>query len=250
MPKPLQFQRLVADAKADPNILGFFLAGSRGKGFENENSDYDPYMIVKDGVVKRYKKKYESAKLENIHLSVLSLSDFRKYAAWEGPFSGDRYDFTHINIFVDRSNIGKIVAEKGSIPKGKQKSFINSSIDSYINSLFRSIKCIKNGNMTGARLEAAKSIYPLLDAIFALELKPRPFDGYIEKELKKYPLKKFPWKSEEFIGKILFIQASADLKTQQEVLKIAEKLFRKEGCGKVFDGWGKDLGWMKSAHFS
>jgi len=213
MPKPSQFQRLVAAAKADTNIIGFFLAGSRGKGFENKDSDYDPYMIVKDNVAKNYRKKYKNAKLENIHLSVLSFSDFRKYAIWGSPSAGDRYDFTHIKIFVDthknrkvfgaaerhktfqvlappktsfscesyfscENKIGRIAAEKGSIPKDKQKSFINSSLDSYVNSLFRSLKCFKNGNMTGARLEAAKSIYPLLDAIFALELRPRPFDGW------------------------------------------------------------------------
>ncbi len=250
MPKHLQFQRLVNESKADPNILGFLLAGSRGKGFENRDSDYDPYMIVKDAAAKIYRSRYENMKLEEIHLAVLSLSEFRKYAAWGSPSSGDRYDFTHVRIFVDKNNIGKIVAEKGSIPKGKQKSFISSSLDSYINSMFRSIKCLKNGNNTGVRLEAAKSIYPLLDAIFALELRPRPFDGYLEKELKKYPLKKFPWKKEEFIRKILFIQATADLKTQQEILKNVEKLFRKEGYNRVFDGWGKDLIWMKSVHFS
>ncbi len=250
MPNSSQFRRLVAEAKTDPNILGFFLAGSRGKGFENENSDYDPYMIVNDAAAKKCKNKYRNAKLEEIHLAVLSLSEFIKYAAWGSPSSGDRCDFTHVRIFSDKSNIRKIIAEKGSIPKDKQKDFINSSLDSYINSLFRSLKCLKNGNMTGAHLEAAKSIYPLLDAIFALELRPRPFDGYLEKELKKYPLKKFPWKRGEFIRKILLIQSSADLKAQQEILKDVERLFRKEGYSKVFDGWGKDLRWMKSARFS
>lgn len=250
MPKALRFRRLVAEAKTDPNILCFFLAGSRGKGFENRNSDYDPYMIVKDIVAKKYKSKYEKMNLEDIHLSVLSLSEFRKYAAWGSPLSGDRYDFTHVKIFVDKNKIGKIAVEKGSVPKDKQKSFISSSLDSYINSLFRSLKCLKNGNIIGARLEAAKSIYPLLDAIFSLELRPRPFDDYLEKELKKYPLKKFPWKREEFIRKILSIQATAGLKAQQEILKKIEKIFRKEGYNKVFDGWGKDLGWMKSARFS
>lgn len=250
MPKALRFQRLVAEAKTDPNVLCFFLAGSRGKGFENESSDYDPYMVVKSSVAKKYKNKYGKMKLENIHLSILSLSEFRKYAAWGNPSSGERYDFTHIGIFVDRNKIGKIAAEKGSVPKDKQKSFISSSLDSYVNNLFRSLKCLKNGNNAGARLEAAKSIYPMLDAIFALELRPRPFDGYLEKELKKYPLKKFPWKREKFLRKILLIQASAGLKAQQEILKDAEKLFRKEGYSKVFDGWGKDLDWMKSARFS
>ncbi len=246
MPKLSQFQRLVAESKIDPNILGFFIAGSRGKGFENKDSDYDPYMIVKDVAAKRYKSRYGNMKLEEIHLAILSLSEFKEYASWGSPSSGDRYDFTHVRIFSDKSNIRKIIAEKGSIPKDKQKDFINSSLDSYVNSLFRSLKCLKNGNKTGARLEAAKSIYPLLDAIFALESRPRPFDGYLEKELEKYPLKKFAWKRGEFIRKILLIQASADLKAQQEILKNIERLFRKEGYSKVFDGWNKDLDWIKN----
>lgn len=248
MPRPSeqQFKQLIDDARKDPNIIGFFLTGSRGKGFETENSDYDPYMIVKDSIAKVYKKKYGNMKFGNIHLAILSLSEFKKYASWGSHSAGDRYDFTHVKLFIDKDKIEKLIYEKRHIPKDKQRDFINSSLDSYINSLFRSLKCIKNNNNSGARLEAAKSIYPLLDAIFALELRPRPFDSYLEKELEKYPLKKLPWKAKEFFEKVLLILSSADIATQQKILKTVEKLFRKEGYNKVFDDWGKDLDWMKN----
>ncbi|MBU1934817.1 nucleotidyltransferase domain-containing protein, partial [Patescibacteria group bacterium] len=55
-----QFTELLETAKKDPNIIGFFLGGSRGKGFENELSDYDPRMVVNDKIADEYKKKYEA----------------------------------------------------------------------------------------------------------------------------------------------------------------------------------------------
>ena len=41
------FEELLNEAKNDENITGFFLGGSRGKGYENDLSDYDLQMIVK-----------------------------------------------------------------------------------------------------------------------------------------------------------------------------------------------------------
>jgi len=35
-----QFQAIFDAARAEPYVLGLFLGGSRGKGFENECSDY------------------------------------------------------------------------------------------------------------------------------------------------------------------------------------------------------------------
>ncbi|MBU3925233.1 hypothetical protein KJ854_04835 [Patescibacteria group bacterium] len=36
-----KFENLLREAKDDSNIVGFFLGGSRGKGMENEFSDWD-----------------------------------------------------------------------------------------------------------------------------------------------------------------------------------------------------------------
>lgn len=98
-----QFAQLLEEAKTNPNIIGFFLGGSRGKGFQNEQSDYDPHMIVKNEVVKTYHEKYESMVLEEIDLVVMSLSEFRDYALWGNPEAGDRYDFTHVKALVDKT---------------------------------------------------------------------------------------------------------------------------------------------------
>ena len=233
-----QFAQLLKEAKTNPEIIGFFLGGSRGKGFENSHSDYDPRMIVKDKVAKTYQKKYEKMEFGEIDLVIMSLSEFRKYALWNSPEAWDRYDFTHVKpLVVKTSEIQKLINEKGSIPKDKRHDFIVYNLDAYINGVYRSVKCFRNQNITGARLEASTSIPYLLDLVFALHNRPKPFFGYLDRELKKYPLEKLPWSGKSFSKMILEILCTADLKTQQKILKTIEKLFRKEGFGQVFDEW-------------
>lgn len=237
-----KFNQLLERAKTDDNIIGLFLVGSRGKGFENEHSDYDVKIITNDEVVETYKKELVSLKSEDTDLAVMSLSDLKSYAEWNSPLAWDRYTFSHVKALIDKTDeIQKIIDQKGLIPEQGRRDFICESLDGYINHVFRSIKCFRNQNITGARIEASASIPYLLDVVFALENRPKPFYGYLEKELDLYPLKKMPWENAEFIQKVLLIISSADLATQQEMLKIIEVLLRKEGFGKVFDDYeGKD----------
>ena len=237
-----KFNQLLKRAKTDENIIGLFFVGSRGKGFENEHSDYDIMMIVNNEVAGTLKGEFPKNKFENIELIVMSLSEFMQYAEWGSAFVWDRYTFSHVKALVDKTGeVQKLIDEKGLIPGLKRYDFIVESLDGYINQVFRSVKCFCNKNILGARLEASASIPSLLDVLFALHNRLWPFYGYLEKELKAYSLEKLPWPADEFLKKILLILSTADIKIQQEILKAMEKLSRREGFGKVFDDWkGKD----------
>lgn len=237
-----QFNRLLKRSKTDDNIIGLFLVGSRGKGFDNEHSDYDIKIITSDEVAETYNKEFSILKSVDLDLSVMSLSDFKSYAEWNTPFAWDRYTFSHVKALIDKTGeIQRLIDEKGVIPEKERHDFIFEAIDGYVNHVFRSVKCFRNQNITGARLEASSSIPYLLDVIFALHDRPKPFFGYLEKELASYPLERLPWKANEFIQKILFIISTADLATQQELLKTIEAWSRQEGYNDVFDSWeGKD----------
>lgn len=236
------FEELLNKAKTDDNIIGFFLGGSRGKGYENNLSDYDLRMIVKDEVAEEYKKKFDR-EMPEIDLSVSSLSEFSEYAHWQSDTHWDRYDFTHVQALVDKTGgeIQKLIDEKGSIPKEKRDEFINGSIDAYMNGFFRSVKSYRKQDVVGVRLESAASIAYLLNALFALHDRATPFANYLTRELKRLPLEKFPWSSEKLLEALLKILENGDLKTQQGLAKTIESTFRKEGYRKVFDDWeGKD----------
>ena len=54
-----EFEKILKESKKNPDIIGLVLVGSRGKGFENEYSDYDMVMVVKDEKVDELKQKYK-----------------------------------------------------------------------------------------------------------------------------------------------------------------------------------------------
>ncbi len=86
-------------ARRDPNIVGVFLGGSRGKGdeFVTSNSDYDVYLIVKNNLLK-YQKKFQSN--EDFEFMITSLSEFRKDSEeWE------RYTYSHVASLVDKESV-------------------------------------------------------------------------------------------------------------------------------------------------
>ncbi|MDE1924961.1 MAG: nucleotidyltransferase domain-containing protein [Patescibacteria group bacterium] len=234
------YEKILQDAKEQDDVLGLILVGSRGKGFENEHSDYDAVMVVRDGSEDVYKDKWEAA--QDVDLSVYAISDFKKYAGWGSPEEWDRYNYAHTKILVDKTGeLPKLCEEKGYIPQEKLDKFIDWWIDGYVNGVFRSVKCIRNGNRFGAHLEAVNSILDLLTLIFAMNGRHRPFLGYVQKELEIYPLEHLPWSISEFVEKISRVLTDADLHAQQELLVGMEKLARKTGHGHMFDGWeGKD----------
>lgn len=170
------FNEILAATKSDPNIIGFFLDGSRGKGLITAYSDYDMVMVVKDSVKKEYKDKYGKLGRPDIEITVLTLDELKKDAAWDSPSVWNRYNYAHLKVQVDKTGeVQKIVNEKALIPKDKRDTLINNSLDHYINQVYRSIKCLRDGNKTAANFEAAESIPPLLDAIFALEYRVKPY---------------------------------------------------------------------------
>jgi hypothetical protein len=234
------YEQLVREATERPEILGLILVGSRGKGFDNERSDHDVVMVVKDEAASALARKYID--LDNVDLAIHSLAGFKAYAAWGSAEEWDRYTYAHARILVDKTGeLEAVVREKGSLPKDRLDTFVDGWLDGYINGVYRSVKCIRNGDRLGAHLEAANSVLDLLTVVFALNGRPRPFLGYLAQELETYPLEHLPWSVPAFIAMVSRVLTDADLHTQQELLIGVEKMARSMEHGHVFDGWkGKD----------
>ena len=234
------FREFVKEAKNDSSVVGFFLNGSRGKKRETKFSDYDIDVIVKDKYARSYKKKYKKKTKFPFGFSVFSVSEFRKHAEIGSLFEWDRASYAHIKAIVDKTGeIQKLIDEKGKIPRDKIKKYVAGHLDAYINYMYRSLKCFRDGNIVGARLEASRSIHPFLDIIFGLEERTTPYYKYLEWELNKCPLEEFPIKQQELIKTLLRILEDGDIETQQKLFNVVEKVFRKAGYSNVFDGWAE-----------
>jgi hypothetical protein len=238
----IDYQQALGEANKNEDVLGFILTGSRGKGFENEHSDYDAIMIVKDESANEIREKLKGVR-DGLDLTIQSLSEFKKAAEWESADAWNRYDYAHMQLIIDRTNgeIKTLIEQKGKISPEKLKDFIGQALDGYINGVYRSVKCIRNHNGFGGQLEASNSMLDLLTLVFAFEGRHRPFLGYVEKELQKYPLEKLSWPPKEFVQKMEKVMTTADLETQQELLRGIENIGREMGYGHMLDAWeGKD----------
>jgi hypothetical protein len=243
-----QFQQILDDARADPYVLGMCLGGSRGKGFEDEFSDYDICIIMADDAPEPAHKRYLQLNSESIDLWIYPFSQFRDESAWDGPEFWDRYNYTHARALIDKCDgqIQQLIDERGRIPAEQRIPWIRSRLDAYINSLYRSLKCMHKGNLRAAQLEAHDSIGCLLDVLFGYEGRHRPFYGYLERELRTYPLRNVLLSSDDLLAKIDAITASADRATQQELLAMVDMLLRPAGFGDVIDDWAEKYEWMQS----
>jgi hypothetical protein len=243
------FEQLTQTAHHDPDVLGLVLVSSRGKGLATPFSDYDAYLVVQNGAVESAQHRYTqfTAQTSEIDLTVMPIETFLTFAAWGSAEAWERYSFANATTLIDKTGkIHQLVLEKGCLPPHEQDTYVRSALDGYINGVYRSAKCWRVHNVLGARLEAMDSIGYFLSLIFGLEGRHRPYYGYLERELRVYPLQRFPLPSEALLDSLARILTTADLPTQQTLLRTVEPVCRAAGIGDVIDSWGQDYPWMIS----
>jgi predicted nucleotidyltransferase len=236
------YQKLLLYAKLNPYVLGLVLAGSRGKGKITAHSDYDIFIIIKDKTPEKIRKELADFRKFDFDSSVMDLTAFKKYAAWGSPYAWDRYNFARLKAPLDKTGqVQKIVTEKGLIPTKYRAQFIKDGLDHYINQVYRSIKTHCDGDFLASRLESNESIQPMLNAVFALHGRLKPYYKYLEWELKREPLKKLPISQKQFIKMIGKIAKTGDSKTQKQLLRILASMFLKNGYR---HGWEWKFDWL------
>ena len=214
-----EFETLLAEAEADPRVLGVVLGGSRGKGdFVTERSDFDVYMIVEDGST--------LPPLERggeVELITVTLAEFREHA------------------LVDKlgGEIAELTAAKANVdPAGAA-----GPLDAYVNSYYRSAKNARDGRPFEARLDAAESVNHFLDFLFAAFGRLRPYNKWLRWELDRYPLEP-PWTAVGLLPRLERI-LDGELDEQPALFRDAERLARQRGLGEIVDGWEPDVSWLR-----
>jgi hypothetical protein len=249
MPSPADqaFAELLEQLRRDSDVLGAFLSGSRGKGFSTVHSDYDVIIVVHDGKLAACQARYPFRYAAGIDCITHDLTGFYHYAAYGSLEAWNRYDFAHVQMLFDHTDdLPRLIKEKGRVPAEHQEEMLRETLDAYVNGLYRSLKCLRNASILGARLEAAVSVSALLTFLFALEGRHVPFPGYLERELNHYPLVGLPLGPEELLSLIDRVLVSADVEAQQAVLRMVDKLARDAGLSNVLADWGDDYAWMQN----
>ena len=232
LPTDEAYRNLRRLVEHDPNVVGFILGGSRGKQFETGHSDYDCYVIVRDEAADAYVSKL-AAFSPPLDVIVQSLTQFRD----EPVPSWNRYNFAHLTAEVDRlgGEIQRIVEHKATLDSTDASAAARWALPAYTNSVYRSLKSLRDGRQFEARLDAAESINYFLIALFSVLGRLRPYNKLLRWELEKYPIAQ--WRTSELLSRIDRVITTADPVSQRELFRRLELLALERGFAEAFVAW-------------
>ncbi|EPD66803.1 hypothetical protein [Streptomyces sp. HGB0020] len=235
--QPLTYDAFITLATADPAVVGLVLKGSRAHdGMITRHSDHDLYVVVADEA-KTDLHRFTGHRTIELDLVIVSLAEFRS----AGMPGFERYALARARIVLDRldGDIAHILAEKARLGADEAFQLAAEQLDAYVNSLYRSVKNHRDGHALAARLDAADSVRFLLELLFALDRRPRPYNKYLEWELSRYPLP--GWDTGMLLRAVGRISATGEVPLQRALFSRVETVARDAGHGEVLDAWGEDL---------
>jgi hypothetical protein len=113
-------------------------------------------------------------------------------------------------------------------------------LDAYVNSYYRSAKNARVGLELAALLDAQESIPWYLQFLFAVHGRVRPFNKWLEWELREHPLP-----VDVDLERLERIARTGDLGEQQALFRDTETLARERGHSATIDGWEPDVDWLR-----
>jgi predicted nucleotidyltransferase len=239
-----EFADLVDLARRDDGIVGLVLTGSRASGFAvTEASDWDVRLIVRDGVLDEYRGRFGTPHGSPVEVFVLTFDKLAAVGEIGSRMAWDRPSYVHAQVVVDSPDgrVSALIDALRTLPPDVVHALAPERLDDYVNAYHRSAKSHRLGLEPEARLDAAESIPPLLDTLFALHGRVRPFNKHLRFELERRPLDGEPWTAATLVPRLESILATGDLGEQQRLFRDVEALARDHGLGEVIDGWEPDV---------
>ncbi|MGW1783179.1 hypothetical protein ACWCQQ_29180 [Streptomyces sp. NPDC002143] len=239
--QPLTYGTFVELAAADPAVVGLVLKGSRAHdGMVTPYSDHDLHVVVADDA-RTDLTLFAGHRSAGLDLVMVTLTEFRG----AGMPGWERYALARARIVLDRldGGIARILADWARLDADEAFRDSGGWLDAYTNSLYRSVKNHRDGRALAARLDAADGMRLLLELLFALDRRPRPYNKYLEWELAREPLP--GWDTDVLLRAVDRISATGDVSLQRQLFGLVETAAREAGHGEVLDAWGDDLDFMR-----
>ncbi len=238
------YAELVERARADDDVLGLILTGSRGRSFRvRHDSDHDVRLVLRDDAHDTYSTPHGSP----VEVAVSTRTEFERACLPGSKSEWDRYSYVRCKLVLDKldGEIARLVDAKARLSEGEARALASTALDDYVNSYYRSARNYQNDLPFEARLDAAESVGPLLTTLFALRGRVRPFNKFLGWELQLEPLGGETWTVEALFPRLQRIVGPGDLDEQQALFRDVEQLARAEGHGDVIDGWEPDVAWLR-----
>jgi hypothetical protein len=228
------YEELLEIARGRDEIVGLYLFGSRGREFMvDEQSDWDVAVVLAGRAPHAdFDREFPFVHGAAVELASTTLDELRNDSS-----EHSRYAAAHAQVVLDKTDgeLTRVVAEQESLPNGSRDSVVRESLDAYVNQTYRSLRY-------GTRLDAVEAIPHALRLIFALGNRVRPYNKYLEWELRHHPVE--GWRADDLLP-LLDRMLTGEPTAQRELFKLIEPAARRAGFGDVVDGWEPDLDWLR-----
>ena len=229
----MTFEELLEVARSRDEIVGLYVFGSRGRDFMvDERSDWDVCVVLADREARQaFDREFPYAHGARVEIVSATLDGIRTEPSEHG-----RYSAAHADVVLDKTGgeLARVVAELEALPSGTRDTVVREALDGYINQTYRSLRY-------GTRLDAVEAVPYALRTIFALENRVRPYNKYLEWELRHHPLA--GWTADDLLP-LLDRVLTGEQEAQHELFNLVERPARDAGFGEVVDGWEPDIEWL------
>jgi hypothetical protein len=230
----VSFEELLSAARDRDEVVGLYVFGSRGRDFMvDERSDWDVCVVLRDEDARRaFDAEFPYAHGSRVEIVTATLDELRNETSEHGRYAG-----AHARVDIDKTGgeLAEIVSDLESLPPRTRDSVVREALGGYINQTYRSLRY-------ATRLDAVEAIPYALRTIFALEDRVRPYNTYLEWELRHHPLE--GWDADVLLSLLDRVLAGEPM-AQHELFNLIEPVARREGFGDVVDGWEPDVEWIR-----
>jgi predicted nucleotidyltransferase len=236
----------------DPSILGLVLSGSAARGdLATERSDVDVF-VVRDGAVEREKRSNDA--IDEIPLSLADLEQVDRHGTGDWYF---RWSFAYAQVLRDETG-GRVidaVRRQATVDDDEQRWVLvdQDRLDGYVNFAYRALKSHRDGRLLEARMDAAESLPWLLNVVFTLAGRLRPYNKYLAWELREHPLAVPEWSAEAFLPE-LDLMLAGDAAAIRRTFAVVDREVRAWDaahtttvCGDLVDDWASELEVLRSS---
>jgi hypothetical protein len=232
-------------ARDDPSIVGLVLSGSAARGLASERSDVDVYVVRDDDVERETS---HSSEIDEIYWSVGDLEQVDRYGTGGWYF---RWSFAWAQVLRDETGgrVTEAVRRQATVDDDEQRWVLvdQDRLDGYVNFAYRALKNHRDGRVLETRLDAAESLPWLLDVVFTLAGRLRPYNKYLPWELREHPLAVPEWSAEAFLPE-LELMLAGDPAAIRRTFAVVDREVRAWDaahgttvCGDILDSWASEL---------
>jgi len=230
-------------------LLGLVLSGSAGRGLATSRSDVDVYVVLSDAAAAQRTADRSDA-VDELPVAMSELQVVPPFGTTGWWF---RWSFAWAPVLLDRTEgaIATAVHRQATLTPAEVDAVLldASRLDGWLNYAYRALKSDRDGKPLERRLDAAESMPWLLDVVFALAARVRPYHKYLPWELREHPVQ--GWPAEDFLPLLAALldgepqalrEVFARVEAQCAAHDVARGYHRTE---EVIAGWGEGLALLR-----